>query len=608
MIIFQKNIEKYKLKISELTKSLKRLSIVRLIVFVTSSILLVYLANEKMISILFVSIPPIIVGFGILINRFNLNKYQKRHAFYLRKINEYEIHKLNNDLSDFEEGRSFIDRDHPYISDLDIFGRYSLFQLLNRTTTETGQLLLADWLSGPASKEEIFERQQSIKELSPEIDWRQNFQATGMHYINKYSDYKKLINWINKPVQLLPHQSKFLVISILLSCLSTLSVVLIVTYTNAIPLVLILLINYLILKKLSPISEDIIDNTHQNLQILGGYKSLILSIDSLQVNSRKLKGLKSVFNQDNYSAAIEINRLEKILNLFKLRGTKSGGSTFNNKFYLIFNIFWLLDVYCIILAERWKIKNRDYLKSWASSVSEFEVLNSLAGFTYSNQNFSFPEIHEEPFYIQFKSVGHPLIQQEKRVYNNFDLHDRGEIALITGSNMAGKSTFLRTIGINMVLALMGAPCCAKTGKVSNMKIFTSMRTQDNLHEGISSFSAELKRMEKLLELIKSGFPIFFLLDELFKGTNSLDRHKGGVSLIKQLSELNAFGIIATHDLELAKLAENHLSIINFNFNSEIQDGEIYFNYKLSKGICKDFNASELMKRSGINILENNFDT
>jgi DNA mismatch repair ATPase MutS len=168
--------------------------------------------------------------------------------------------------------------------------------------------------------------------------------------------------------------------------------------------------------------------------------------------------------------------------------------------------------------------------------------------------------------------------------------------------MAGKSTFLRAVGVNLVLALMGAPCCATSAQVSNMKVFTSMRTQDNLEEGVSSFYAELKRIEQLLQLIQSGEAIFFLLDEMFKGTNSKDRYKGGVSLIKQLSELNAFGIISTHDLELAKLAGNHMMVANFSFNSQIKEGDMTFNYALTDGICSDFNASELMKKSGIKIL------
>ena len=174
--------------------------------------------------------------------------------------------------------------------------------------------------------------------------------------------------------------------------------------------------------------------------------------------------------------------------------------------------------------------------------------------------------------------------------------------MITGSNMAGKSTFLRTVGVNLVLAFMGAPCCAASGQVSPVRLFTSMRTQDDLEAGISSFYAELKRIEDLLRLIRQGEPVFFLLDEMFKGTNSQDRHRGGFSLIKQLSKLNAFGIVSTHDLALAELTGSRSIATNFSFNSELRDGEMTFNYILTPGLCQDFNASELMKRSGIKVL------
>ena len=168
--------------------------------------------------------------------------------------------------------------------------------------------------------------------------------------------------------------------------------------------------------------------------------------------------------------------------------------------------------------------------------------------------------------------------------------------------MAGKSTFLRTVGLNLVLALAGAPCCAKSGRVSNLKLFTSMRTQDNLMKGVSSFYAELNRIESMLKLIDSGQSIYFLLDEMFKGTNSEDRYKGGISLINQLSKLKTSGIIATHDIELAKLSGNKKLVTNYSFNSVINDNSMIFSYVLDPGICTDFNASELMKRSALNLV------
>ena len=261
-----------------------------------------------------------------------------------------------------------------------------------------------------------------------------------------------------------------------------------------------------------------------------------------------------------------------------------------------------MDIYLIIGTEKWKSKNKVFLKSWAEVVSEFEVINSFAGFCYSNPSYAFPEITEKDNYVHFESLGHPLINANKRVSNNFHSEGQGDIVMVTGSNMGGKSTFLRTVGVNLVLALAGAPCCAKQGQVSNLKIYTSMRTQDNLKEGISSFYAELSRIEKMLKLIESSQNTFFLLDEMFKGTNSEDRHRGGFSLINQLSKLKTSGIIATHDIELAKLSENKSLVTNYSFNSEIINDSMIFSYELHPGICNDFNASELMEKSGIKII------
>lgn len=606
MNIYQENIQSHKTTILALEKDLNNLSILRLVVFIFSAIIIVVLANERLLGPLFVVVPLSVIGFGLLVNRYNEVEHLKRHTTFLKEINEQEILRLKNKLSGFPTGQAFIERDHPYVSDLDIFGSHSLFQLINRTTTESGYELLAEWLSAPAAKKIILERQQAVKELSPRLDWRQQFQAAGMNFKHTISDYNRLLAWVEKPIQLLPRQLKYLLAIIPLSILSTWAAVNFViqflflgNFESIVPLTIILLINALFLRRVKHLAEEITESIPENVKILGGYQSLIVKIESEEFHSEKLQQLQSALRHNNYSAAGEISKLKQILETFQLRG---GRRQFNHFFYSIFNVLWFLDIYLILLTEKWKSKNGSFLRDWAAAVSELEVLSSLAGLHYSNPSFTFPEIKEESYSIQFDMLGHPLISPEKRVCNNFSLNGHGEITMITGSNMAGKSTFLRTVGVNLVLALMGAPCCAKSGQVSNIKVFSSMRTQDNLEEGVSSFYAELKRIEQLLKLIESGQPIFFLLDEMFKGTNSKDRHKGGFSLIKQLKELNAFGIISTHDLELANLAGKHAIVSNYSFNSSIQEGEMIFNYELTDGLCKDFNASELMKRSGIKIL------
>ncbi len=602
--IYRKNIAHNEARVLQLEKVLTRLSVLRLVAFVCSAALILVLANERLVAFVILVAALCVLGFGLLINRYNRLAYLKRHASFLQKVNEFELLRLENKLSSFPDGHTFIHRDHPYVSDLDTFGPHSLFQLINRTTTESGQALLAEWLAAPAPEAVILERQEGVRELVPKLDWRQHFQATGMHFQNAKSDYNKLLAWIEKPVKLLPRRATYLAISILLSILSALAVVYAASSGHTfsfLPLLIVLFINSRVLGKVKPIAQEVIENAHYNTKILGGYQALITRIESEKFDSTILRRLQTVFRQHTYSAAGEINKLKKILALAKLKGT-GGSSVGSNLFYPLINIFCFLDVYWILSAEKWKVRNSAYLRAWASAVGEFEVLSSVAGFSYSNPTYSFPEIKQEAYHLHFEMLGHPLINPESRICNDFQLMGRGEIALITGSNMAGKSTFLRTVGINLVLAFMGAPCCAKAVQVSSMKIFSSMRTQDNLEEGVSSFYAELKRMEQLLALIESGQAVFFLLDELFKGTNSKDRYKGGVSLIKQLSDLNAFGLISTHDLELAKLASSYTRVANYSFNSTIRDGEMIFDYTLTKGICRDFNASELMKRSGIKIL------
>lgn len=601
----------YDAKLLKLSKKLNRISFLRLFIFVISTTILITLFSFNLITPVFIVLPISIICFDLVLKHHNKITYLIKHTSFLKRINESEILREKCNLEEFDTGHKFINQNHPYTSDLDIFGQHSTFQLVNRTTTESGMKLLSEWLSEPASNNEIHNRQKAIKELSQKLEWRQDFQASGMHFQNKKSDYIKLLDWVEKPVVLLKYRRILIAIAIILPVLFLLSSYFFyanldsqkaIIYLSLI--ILVLLVNYIILRKVKPLAEDIVETSTKNLNTLRGYHTLINKIESESFKSKKLYELQSILLKDKYSAYNEINRICKILDFSHQRPIKKipiGG----NYLYTLLNSFLLLDIYLIIGTEKWKSKNKAFLKLWAEVVSEFEVINSLAGFCYSNPSFTFPEITEKNNYVHFESLGHPLINSDKRVYNNFHSEGQGDVVMITGSNMGGKSTFLRTVGVNLVLALAGAPCCAKYGQVTNLKIFTSMRTQDNLMKGISSFYAELSRIEKMLKLIESSQNIYFLLDEMFKGTNSEDRHRGGFSLINQIRELKTSGIIATHDIELAKLSENKMLVTNYSFNSEIKDNSMIFNYELHPGICNDFNASELMERSGIKILSIN---
>lgn len=610
MRVYQENIEKYTIEIHRLKKLLSKISLLRLLYFVISVSILITLGSYNLVASVSIALPILIIGFNLILKHYSKIAYLKKHTSFLKRINELEIQREKCNLKGFDTGKEFMDPNHPYTSDLDIFGQHSIFQLVNRTTTESGKIRLAEWLSEPASDNDIYNRQKAIKELSQKLEWRQDFQASGMHFENKKSDYFKLIAWVQKPAVLLKHKYLYIAAALTLPVLFLLCTY--SFYANMtsqkgviyfIFMLLVLLINSAILKRVKPLSEDIVETATDNINTLKGYHSLINKIESEQFKSKTICELQSIFIKGKYSASKEISKLSEILDFSQQRPLKKnpiGG----NYMYVLLNSFLLLDIYLIIATEKWKSKNRAFLKSWAEVVSEFEVLNSFAGFCYSNPAYTFPEITEKNNYVHFESLGHPLINSENRVCNNFHSEGQGDVVMITGSNMGGKSTFLRTVGVNLVLALAGAPCCAKYGQVTNLKIFTSMRTQDNLKNGISSFYAELNRIEKLLRLIENNQNMYFLLDEMFKGTNSEDRHKGGFSLINQLKNLKTSGIIATHDIKLAKLSGDQKLVMNYSFNSEIKDGSMYFNYKLHPDICHDFNASELMKNSGIKILPN----
>ena len=603
---YQQNIAKHQETVESLSKKIKEFSWSRVVVFVFSAFFIVLLASNGVAIMVWLVALGGGIGFAILMKEHNQATYQKQHAMFLTEINEQETLRQQNQLATFPDGRAFIRRDHPYVADLDVFGSHSLYQLLNRTTTESGSERLAGWLSEAASEAVIQERQQAVQELAPKLAWRQELQASGKHFTNSQSDFRKLLAWLDEPVHLLPHATKYRAVSVILAVLTTLALLYHMRFAyasdfllNSLPLIAMVIVNVMFLKRLKPVAEAIINSTHENVKTLGGYQALIGKIEAEEFQSPRLQQLQVAFRQDNFSASQEINALKKILEVAQLKGTESMGG---NNVYPVINILWLIDPHWIIRAERWKTRNRAYVKAWADAVGTFEALSSLAGFAHANPSYTFPEVKAGACTIRFTALGHPLLPPDRRVCNDFHLRSSDNIVMITGSNMAGKSTFLRTVGANLVLALAGAPCCAYSGEVTVMQLFSSMRTQDNLEEGVSSFYAELKKIEQLLKLIQSGEPVFFLLDEMFKGTNSKDRHRGGFSLIKQLQELNAFGIISTHDLELADEAGKHALVTNYSFNSDIREGEMTFDYRLTPGLCRDFNASELMRRSGINIL------
>lgn len=592
---YQQRADQFEQLNKELAKKDKYLSIGRTLLFIIAMVGFVYFANAREGLYVFMILLLLVIFFPLLIKYHNKIKVKRNHLWNLRQINLDEIKRLQNQLKEFDNGSKYQDGEHPYTGDLDIFGKHSLFQLINRSNTSRGRDKVAQWMKTPAHREEVMQRQEAVKELVNDLDWNQHFQAHGMESKAKEEDTDTLLKWIKEPTVIL-QKNTYQAASRIMPMITIAAIIAyyMLDSSGFIPVAAIF-VNGFILWSTADLAGTTHQKTSKGVGVLKAYLGMIRMIEKRNFNAPLNHKLKQSLQAELTEASKEIKKLEYILDNFDARG---------NLFYHIFNIIFLLDVYWLLKAERWKKHVNADIELWFEAVNNFEALISIAGFTHANPGYTFPEISERPYIFKAQQLAHCLIDKQQRVANDFSMEGRGTINIITGSNMSGKSTFLRTVGINTVLALTGAPVCAKQLTVSEMQVFTSMRTQDSLEESVSSFYAELKRLRQLLESLKMPEkPIMFMLDEILKGTNSQDRHHGAASLIKQLSKLEATGFVSTHDLELGRLEETLPNVKNYSFSSTIEHDEIYFDYKIHQGICKSFNASKLMAKMGIAIEE-----
>ncbi|MCP4457265.1 MAG: hypothetical protein GY816_04445 [Cytophagales bacterium] len=593
--VFKENIRQYQDKFELLDKKDKQLSILRFSLFTICIILLVYTANDRSGALFALTLTVFLVVFGWLIRVHNNVKFKSKLSFFKRDFNSEELRRTKGDFTGLNQGDSYFDKDHPFAPDLDIFGSNSLFQLITRSRLLLTQKLSAKWMLKPADQKTILDRQEAIKELSGKIEWRQQFTAYGMYaeHTQTEDQLRSFEKWMSDRNDFV-EKPFWIVINWVMPLLSLVLLIGISFFGLRYQIIFIpILLNAYILKvtfsPLMKLTKDF-DKATKSLKM---YARLFASIESNKFESTRLVELKNRLLSNNILASKSVSKLSTILDQLQNRA---------NMLYFPLNVLFVLDLFWLRQGENWKRKNREAAKNWFASVHEFDMLSDMASYAYANPDYCYPKILEEDFILKSEELGHPLIPNAIRVANSFEFGTRGFVGLITGSNMSGKSTFLRTVGLNLTMAQMGLPVCAKSFSFSLTRLFTGMRTTDNLEESVSSFYAELSRIKSLLDSIDEKEPTLYLLDEILKGTNSEDRHKGSISLIRQLNEKNTFGLISTHDLTLSSL-ENEASLIrNYSFNSTIEGDEILFDYKLSDGPCRSFNASKLMEKMGI-ILE-----
>ncbi|GAA0069859.1 MutS family DNA mismatch repair protein [Clostridium sardiniense] len=522
-----------------------------------------------------------------------INKRIKVERFL--EINEKGVKRISGEFRTIEDdGSEYINDSHPFSSDIDIFGKSSLFQLINDTLTKGGREKLVSNLSLKKlpTKEIIEKKQEAIKELGEKIKWRQELLVKGKTTIkNKKKETQELeafLTWSKEKKE--KGISKKLVAYVFIA-ITFLSIVL--SIIKIIPpsyILLVLLINFAVIKLITKDYKEDLEMFNSIKHTIKSYAEILELIEKEEFKSEYLKGTKDKLKSDTSNSCGE--EMKKLSNLLDWIGDSSG-----NAYYLIINIFIFSDIFIVENLEDWRSQNSKELEVWIDVISEIDALSSISNIYFDFDKFTFPKISDKKE-VKGKAIGHPLIG-EKAVRNDYSLSNNKRVTLITGSNMSGKSTFLRTIGLNLLLSYIGAPVYSDNFTCGIFNIYTCMRTKDNLEENISSFYAEILRIKILIEATKKGEDVFFLLDEIFKGTNSLDRHIGATELIKQLINGGAIGLVSTHDLDLCNLEESDNRIENYNFREYYEDNKIKFDYKLRVGKSETQNAIHLMKLAGI---------
>lgn len=571
------------------------IGLLRLIVFASGLgfTIFFYMKTTYYLS-LFVLITTIFTFISLAIRHNKIN-HNKIRCSVLCKINENSIKRLDNNWNDFpDSGDDFIDEDHGYSKDLDIFGENSLFQWINTCITYLGRQKLKDALSKPKySIEEINKRQDAIKELAENIGWTQRFAAEAILSENKNHNPEELFDWAKdknkfflKPlviivIRIIPIITLSLLVSSFVFTNVSYRIFLIAVVLN----IILLAIGY------KEVSKNL-DTVYKYKDTIFIYNNLLKHIEKKNFKSEYLIKLKEkLVNKAGMKASFQIKKLVNLVNLVSDR---------KNIYYLPINILLLWDYQCLINLQRFKKDSGSDLKTWLDVIGEMEALNSLSTISYEHSDWAMPKFQAGSPIFNAKNMGHPLLGNN-RVYNDIHIEKSQNVLLITGSNMSGKSTLLRTTGINLVLSYAGAPVCAQSFSCSIMDIYTCMRTSDNLEKNISSFYAELLRIKKLVTATESKTPIFFLLDEIFKGTNSIDRHTGAKILVAKLSNENALGFVSTHDLELGDIEKTNKRVKNYHLKEYYKDDKLYFDYKLRTGVSTTRNALYLMKMAGLEI-------
>ena len=582
-------------QLQQVKKQIFRISMLRLALFIAGIAGVYFFFNRT--TQLIVCICRTFFPLFILVKIHNRFFIRKEWLETQARIIQEELQALSGDYSSFEDGKEYTNPEHPYSFDLDIFGRRSLFQSINRTCTFFGKNRLAKWLQNHLhEKTSIEKRQEMVREISEHTLFREQFRVAGLVHHGQSSDGEKIQAWSQSPAQYL-HAGW---VKAFIWGVPVINSLLLITslagWTSfswlGLSFGIFLVLSFGIIKRATYIQETY----GKQLKSLNGYARLIALAKAENWKSAGMQELMERFNLNGQSPIQALQQLSKELDRLDLR---------NNQFLYVLlegSIFFQLQE--IVRIERWKVRYGQHISEWLETVGELDALCSLGTFAYNHPQYTYPELTEKPFCFLATQMGHPLMPASQCVKNDATIPSRPFFLIITGANMAGKSTYLRTIGVNYLLACIGAPVCCERLKLYPNQLITSLRTSDSLSDNESYFFAELKRLKRIIDLLNQGQQLFIILDEILKGTNSMDKQKGSFDLIRQFMQLKANGIIATHDLLLGSLIKQFPEEIrNYCFEADIKENELTFSYKLREGVAQNMNACFLMKKMGIILQE-----
>ena len=567
----------------------RMLGVVRLAAL-ASGIVLAWLAYVELVAWWWL-LPPVI-GFLVLADMQQRITQARRHCERAAALYEQGLARLDDRWTGpGATGERFLNESHPYAADLDLFGVGSLFELLSRARTRVGEETLANWLLTPAAPDMVRARQIAVAELRPRLDLREDLALLGAG-VRSGEDAQNLAEWAAAPPWLISRSTR--VIALLLAALAVVALVLWIAGYGLMPLIAMFIIGRVFMFRMKAAIEHVVnavDGPGRDLMLLS---EVLRRLERESFTSPRLIELRAALNVEGMSPSQQIARLSRLIDLLDAR---------RNMIFAPLAAVLLWPLQFAIAIERWRQSSGPVVGRWLAAVGEFEALGSLANYSYEHPEDSFPEISDGTARFEGEGLAHPLIPLVRSVRTDLRLSfERERVLIVSGSNMSGKSTLLRTVGVNTVLALAGAPVRARSLSLSPLQVGASIRVQDSLQAGASRFYAEITRLRQIVELTEANLPVLFLLDEILHGTNSHDRRIGAEGVVRGLLERSAVGLITTHDLALARIAEDLAPrAANVHFQDHLEDGKMTFDYRLRPGTVQRSNALELMRSVGLKV-------